>query len=1323
MIIEKMKRLYGLFIIMTSIIVLAVILAPFLAVEAAGDARTAYGYQVTVWKYNGSGNPEQVGKPILIYHPDLMGDIFVHKSVEIPTSFEALMSRNWGLTQIIDKDADNTWKEHDNGTNPDSWSIEGFFSNPNNPSGEVVFEDMFGNEYVMDNMYFYTYDLSDVDPNFKSQLSACYDPGYIDERKSGRTGYQKYIISYASKDRKITYRGSDITGLGKYYARYSDSNLTANNINNNGYLDKIIKGKYFKNVQSIKTYFGIDINYADIDKYYVSVEPVLRVLDGLKKYTETYLLTTFDRTYTEKDGYKREEITWGKTGTSSLYHKVWTKTSSYNCGRTYDCNCRNVSNTSCKNISGYGSQRRCENAGYNWKNGACRKCTTTTTRECDTCYRGSTYEVSGLKQGVKNIYYIYGRKADHYSHLETARSAGASSYYLNRAVNYCDNIDNKHCELEDDMVTCKKDSNGNIIYQYYVGPNLEKALVGTTSKNYYLLSGSCSNGVSGRNSSGIKHYYLEDLISCKDTCKVISDKSSDEYLKCAENYCDAEVDYELKGNARIRKKNCIIKSCGYTYGTVPEGGKNPDDLESKNSCNNANPYKGKEKLLLGSNSDCNVNTSTSKLMQNEKAVTVSCNGDAVTDFDNNDTNDTIFDQRTYINTACMEETSFEYEDLKTEETELKPGSPINYYVNQTGVRKCTYFFNLEQWKFDYATIPSKDKDRRKRLKYIYTTFNHAYDESYDPKTNGAVYDKDFEDANDGKIDVQKYDIEKTQVISKVKEIVENKIKTSSSELLVRQDEKENTVYNSTKEETIKMIENMKETTTKVGRYESISTAVATYRYNKKCLTTDGEAKVYTPEGDVCHTLKNGEEKLAKYAYYTDMKATYDKDFAKSDYEHRIYTTATVGVESASGNLYYSNNESCKYTLDKQEEGPGCVIKIIEESGTDLLGNNVYEGGAVKAKVVVLNEEGLEKTDRIQNITLNINGETTTGEEKLVDIKNKGNSREDFKIVGTVTTKNGLVSRCEKEIIILKHSGCVARCNINKLNEKLYEIVGAVTNTVYKSTIINMEKTSVAKTIDDKKYYVTVPEEIKENDMVIGYVGGEGCNEYCYNPLEKPEGQSCTSIYKPSEIGNITAYCNADYRTDLNNYKSVDECISQCSNACPNECREESDLKDYCKNNATSLGFESINECLNRCYCPYAEDGYLFRSIHNYDPFPYSPNSPYVKGNRGIGKNWYAKEEIITNDSQDTSSVTGDNANRQVEYIMELQIDDIRKIRNENDKEGRESYTKLIYSSQTEDEDYVGEYKSKLLHDTLVGDGIFINSMNDVSAKYMPGQDN
>ena len=1253
------------------LLMLAVILTPFLAVEAAGNPMDAYGYLLTIWKYDGSGSPKQEGSPILIYHPDLFGTIYKETGGNLPGSYDAFTSKNWGFSQIIDFDRD-TWESSKN----ESELMPGIHSNPNVGSINLA-TDRFGNiiQYKPGALYF---DWTDTCPPQRKIEGAT-------KRTEGIMGYAIYTQSYGTNARRKYYTEEYISNRNQY-KRYSDSNLTEKNINN-GYLDKIIKEKYFKNIQSIKTYFGVDIDYREIDDYYISVEPVVRILDSKEVKYNSYHIKDLENIFEYPDK-------WTLSSWTSHYHK-----------ETYNCSCGT------KKCKGSCKKRDENNKCIEWYMKDCNNC------GCNNAYY--TYDLPEQKCGEKVIQKLYGYYAYGYSHLETARAAGASSYYLNRAVNYCDNIDNKHCELEDDMVTCKKDSNGNIIYQYYVGPNLEKALVGTTSKNYYLLSGSCSNGVSGRNSSGIKHYYLEDLISCKDTCKVISDKSSDEYLKCAENYCDAEVDYELKGNARIRKKNCIIKSCGYTYGTVPEGGKNPDDLESRNSCNNANPYKGKEKLLLGANSDCNVNTTTNNLMQNEKAVTVSCNGDQVTDFDNNDTNDTIFDQRTYINTACMETTSFEYEDLKTEETELKPGSPINYYVNQTGVRKCTYFFNLEQWKFDYATIPSKDKDRRKRLKYIYTTFNHAYDESYDPKTNNAVYDKDFEDAKDGTIDVEKYDIEKTQVISKVKEIVENKIKTSSSELLVRQDEKENTVYNSTKEETIKMIENMKETTTKVGRYESISTAVATYRYNKKCLTTDGEAKVYTPEGDVCHTLKNGEEKLAKYAYYTDMKATYDKDFAKSDYEHRIYTTATVGVESASGNLYYSNNESCKYTLDKQEEGPGCVIKIIEESGTDLLGNNVYEGGAVKAKVVVLNEEGLEKTDRIQNITLNINGETTTGEEKLVDIKNKGNSREDFKIVGTVTTKNGLVSRCEKEIIILKHSGCVARCNINKLNEKLYEIVGAVTNTVYKSTIINMEKTSVAKTIDDKKYYVTVPEEIKENDMVIGYVGGNGCNEYCYNPIEKPKGQSCTSIYKPSELGNITAYCNANYRTDLNNYKSVDECISQCSNACPNECREESDLKDYCKNNATRLGFTSINECLNRCYCPYAEDGYLFRSIHNYDPFPYSPNSPYVKGNRGIGKNWYAKEEIITNDSQDTSSVTGDNANRQVEYIMELQIDDIRKIRNENDKEGRESYTKLIYSSQTEDEDYVGEYKSKLLHDTLVGDGIFINSMNDVSAKYMP----
>ena len=1255
-------------------LILAIIFSPFFTASAAGDPLTAYGYEVTVWKYSGSGSPQQVGKPILIYHPDLLGTVYKVTDGDLPNSYNEFVSSNWGFNQIIDFEND-TWE----GSKNEIELMPGIQSNPNVGSVDQA-TDRFGNliPYSPGALYF--------------NWTVC-NPQYeikdVRERTEGKMEYNIYTQSYGTRARRKYYTKDYITNLSDYYKTYSDSNLTEDQIKNNGYLDEIIKGVYFANVQSVKTYFGIDIDYSEIDEYYVSVEPVLRILDTKEKRYASYHIKDV-----EQDPYPKEADEWTINDWTSTYHPD-----------TKNCSCGTKNCKSCKTYDEEDKKKCIE-----WYMKDCNNC------NCNNSYY--TYSLPKQECGERVIQKFYGYYAYGYSHIATAREVGASSIYLNRAVNYCDNQDNAHCVLEDDMVTCKKDSSGNKIYQYYVGPNLEKALVGTTSNNYYLLNGSCTNGVSGRKETGIKHYYLENLINCSNVCGGLS---GDTLLACAENYCDAEVNFDLEGNARIRKKNCILKSCGYKYGKVPEGGKYPDDLESKNSCNNANPYKGKEKLLLGSNSDCNKNVASGNLMQKEKGVTVSCKGDRVTDFDNDDTNDTIFDQRTYINTACMEKTSFEYEDLKTENTDLKPGSPINYYVNQEGERKCTYFFNLEQWKFDYASIPSKDLDRRKRLKYIYTTFNHAYDKSYDPKTNGAVYDKDFEDNNDGTIEVQKYDIEKTQVMSRVKEIIENKPKTSETELLIRQDEKENTVYNTTKKEKIYSFENIDKYEAEVSRYESISTSVATYRYNKRCLTTDGEAKVYTPEGDICHTTKTGEDKLAKYAYYTNLKATYDKDFSKPDYEHKVYTTATVGIESSSGNLYYSNNESCKYTLDKPEQGPGCIIKITQEAGTDLLGNNVYEGGAVKAKVVVLNEEGLEKTDRIGRIELTVNGVTEVAEEKIIPIGEAGDndSRKDYKIVGKVTTKNGLVSTCEKEIILLKHSNCGATCSVNKINGKLYEIVGVSANSILKSTILNMERTSVAKTINEEKYYVTAPEEIKENDMIIGYVVNGNCNEYCYYPLEKPTGQSCTSLYKPAELGNIIAYCNANYRTDLNNYKSTDECIKDCSNACPNECRNEKDLQKYCEN-PERLGFESENECLNRCYCPYSEDGYLFRSIHNHDPFPNSPNSPYAKGNRGIGKNWYAREEYIIDDSNDETSVTGDYANQQVEYIMALDIDDIKMIRNENNNDGKEAYTKLIYSSQTEDDNYVGEYKSKLLNDTLAGEDIFINAMNGKKAKYVPG---
>ena len=1292
------------------VIMIFIFILPFFS-YAAGDPMTAYGYQVTIWKYSGTGSPQQVGKPILIYHPDLFGDVFVNKSVEIPSSYGALMSKNWGMSQIIDKDADSTWTDTNTGSSVDGIFIDNLFGNPNNSGSNRVVEDEYGNEYIVNNQYFYSVDHSDE--NSKSAQSVCGK----NNRTAGSSGYAKFIIRYSSKDRKITYKASDITNLNDYYKIYSDSNLTDYNVKEKNYLNDIIKNKYFKDIQAVKQYFGIDINYSEIDKYYVSVEPVQRVLDGIARYTRSYLMNTI--TYI-----KQEQMTW-TTGS-------WEESSEPNCGNTFACNCHDV--VSCSYHSGY-TRKSCEAADgqYYASTKKCKLCSTE--EKCDTCFSDYTYTLPEQYIGIKNIYQIYGRYAEGYSHIQTSRSLGSGEVYLTRAVDYCNNDDNKHCELENDNVTCKKDANGNIIYQYYIGPSLDKALVGTTSNNYYLLNGSCSNGVTGRKELGIKHYYLQDLISCKNTCEsYISNKSSDEYLKCAENYCDAEVDFNLKGNARLRKKGCII-SCGYTYGKSPtDGSSNGLDRESINSCSNSSPYNGIEKanVIVKTTSQCSIDNLTGDDLYKTNAIITTCVGDQITDFDGDDTNDTIFDHRTYINVACKETSGFGFADLTNKK--LVAGEGIDYYAKLDGEKECTVYFNLEQWKFDYATISSKDPDRRKRLLYIYDIYNNALNDSYD-RTKSPYYDADFLAQNDGEVEwsIYEYDKNKVTVLSRVREIVNNVVKISEEYKLIENSEDDSVNATIVGKESITQIYNMNIQYMPINRYVQVSKKEVYYMFDKYCVSNDGKATVYkTPDNGVCY-VSNGEDVIGRNVYYTDLNATRNKDFndniKNQGLGHAVMTDVSIGREVKDESIYYEDGESCEYKID--DTALGCTIIITSEEGTEMHGNDIYVKGGVTATLKANEKLGVE--DEIENIGLTTGTTAIANGNKEIEINisDQKNGVEEIYITGIVESKKGQSAICKKKIYIIDPSdSCGVSCSVTRDNNDrlLYEIksTGKQQPKQYLTALsTNMNFVVVLPTIGDNRYLVRLNKEVGNSDdgkgniiyddtIVYGKVEGTmvTTGEKCYNVCwsDVPELPNCSESINPADTGEVKNYCVKYWDSDINNYDNVDECINQCSKArmCAENNRDIAEVTDTCTNNYVEWGFNSASSCVNYCYyCPECSNDYLYRTVNNYNPFPYSSDSNtlgfnYPTGERIIPSNWVGKTEYIKQDDKDTSSVTGVNKNQKQEYVIELTPSVIKQIRQDtesynNASAGNDAYLDYVYM---EGVDTTKRYYSKFINETF-----------------------
>ena len=1266
------------------------------SIDAAGDPMTAQGYQITIWKYDGSGSPTKVGKPILVYHSDLFGDVFRHATVSMPGSYDSLVNNDWEFSQLVD--LENDWYD-----SPDMSSagygadtiMEDLFTNPNNSTYHEWYNDETGElTYTESTLFYYTYDNTHV-VNYPKKKVVC---GY-GNTSSGHSGYYHLIIRYSSKERKITYKKSGITNLGDYYALYED-----NNVEPGEYIDNLIKNKYFKNVQSVKTYFGIDIDYKDMDKYYVSVEPVQRVLDGIKRVGKAYLAKSITHI-------RKEEHVW----TSD----TWEQSSSKNCD-PYDCNC------------GYD----CDGEEID---GVCYG---TREWECDTCYDDYSYTLPRKAQyvGIKNIYEIYGRYADGYSHIATSRSLGSSDTYLNRAVNYCGFEDNKHCELEMDNVTCKKDGAGNTIYQYYVGPSLEKALVGTLPSNPFLLNGDCTAGVSGNKEKGIKHYYLEDLISCENVCGTsLTDKRSDEYLKCAENYCDAEVDFDLKGNARLRKKDCIL-SCGYSYGKSPvDGSTTALDRESVNSCNNANPYRNlaNRDIPVKVDSTCSVDNNTGKNTEEINGLIVNCDGDKITDFDGDDTNDRIFDQRGYINIACRETSAFGFLDLTNKR--LVPGQGIDYWSRLTGEKECTAFFDLEQWKFDYATISSQDPDRRKRLLYIYDVFNNELNDLYNKETNG-YYDSDFAAEGDGEINWNKYEYktDKVSVVARVKEIIDNIIpnETTLERYELGIEDKDNSV-NATivgKEE-VKEIYNMNVKTKPVNKYVQTSRVNAYYKFGKYCVSKDGLATVTpAPENGVCDIV-DGRKDFGKNLYYTDLNATEDEKFSeevkKNNGRHEVLTEVTVGREVVNEETYYEDGENCPYKIDGK--GVSCTVVISSLDGTIMHGNSIYVYGGVRAKLKIDEKLGTESI--VSNYGI-VRGETAllNGlKETVITISDKKLGVEKIPITGIVETSKGYSVICDREIhIIDPHDDCGVSCSVEKYegNDVLYEIIspepGNVSQTqvpknYYTALSTNMNWVKVLSNTAGK-YLVRlsaplgnkIVEDETEYDETILYGKVEGTMKtsgaQCFNVCwtEPPELPNCEKSYKPVETNEIKNHCEKYWNKDVNDYESVDECIFQCSNACPDDRRDYELVEHYCRNNYEDLGFEKASSCVNYCYyCPECSSDYIFRQVNNYNPFPRSEDSNtlgfnYATGDRVIGSNWVGKSQYIKADDDDTSSVTGINKNQKVEYVIELTPNDVRAIREDTEKyneerKGNDAYLDYVYMKNV---DTNKRYYSKFINETF-----------------------
>ena len=1210
------------------------------------------------------------------------------------------------------------------------------------------------------------------------------------EKTTGQANINKDIRRYMSSERTVIYN-KDMINLSRYCKIIEDTGTAEE-----------MAVKYAGSVELIKENFNIDINPMDLDKYYIQVEVVQRALeyDASKQITiGRQMVHTITNKVLEPSKWEAGGSGWVDDYPACPDGYILSKdqTFCYNCScpEGYTCSGESCSYTTsssytqCKSSCSTGETtgNSCTYSGN--MNGVfipkiagvyCSGNTYSTnygTRSDESII--PTYTTDPCETGYYQLAYIYGAIKIGPSYIVKSRLYNGPdanpSYFLSFATNSCKDFGVEHCILDD---------NGNCTgkYLYYKGPNLEKALVGPSSldpndsrlngKSYlFTMSNArwdgekyvCSGDAVG---TGVTHLFFITIPPpdklCPERCSLEGTNTSDNYLKCAENFCEARVDYDTKGNARKRKLNCLLNTCNYLYGHNP-GEKNS---ESRDSCNQSQIVKDYgSSVIQNLTSRCNV-TSDGKFVPEKKATLVeSCIGDKVTDYDGVE-NDTIFDQRTYVNKICKETVNFGFKD--TSVLSLTKGSGFTYPIEQEGDKTCTYFINLEQWKVDYASAPARDPEQRTRMLYLLDNFNSQVSSSSSDK--GLYYRNSFDGEGYGTTGFENegYDFSKTTISSKENETLANgeKVVTPNEMVVSKKSAMSNLESNSmnvinardTKlgnktdsrlstitNEKVKIVENATIGEKEVNRYISNGTGGLTYSLKKVCISTDGLATIEpNPASDICFQTKEGNETKNVYSegkYYTSFKI--DKDV-----DQPISANVSVGKTGSSDTIkYYQAAENCTYKIT---DGGRCFILIETDENGKKLGNNQYEAESVKASI---HYEDIDQSE-IQKISIFDNNHETEAEE--ITVKNRNNrSMETHMIEGKIKLKDGRTIPCPNPIDLYTPETklCDIGCNVVKIEDTIYEITPKGTTqptNYYTYTSSHMTPgldvlsqansipyefmKPVYKSVTDGRRYIKLSEPLQEEEILFGYVttGGDGkCNGYCYTNSKTdpdPKTKDCYKKYLPAQTKEIHDYCVKNWMKDINGFIDDEDCFNKCTvSSCQNNKNDLKVAEAYCAN-YHALGYPDYEHCLNSCYKEDEDEGngdYIFRSVNVLDPFPNSQESQgiFEKGDRIIGKNWKFLSGYITNDEYDKTSVTGPFANTKVEYVIDMSPQDIRNLRKDTsenelntEKNRRAVYAKL--DRVKGNNNVIEEYRSQFIHNSDFTD-LFQTEHGSIQASFNP----
>lgn len=1275
-----MKKYSGFLLI---ILFLSVIFIGYVSARSFSPADSKrYAYSISLVEYNHVTKSEiAIGKPILIHSSNFFNDRGNNIFGSSPSTWNQIIGNKDLQPFLNPKDpVDHQYQMSDNVVSPycptckdiPKPTVTESFLNEN---GNV-------NEYISDKVNV------KVDNPFKPASipkRECYStknknskteciPSYYHNNLSFVPVVNVYVnyytaeykLDYVYKRGKRTFFKVNFNGIKQEIDNYFNKVIVLpeldNRNNQNKALDDYINNRIFTSIFSINNHFNTNIDTSNLNMYYLKVE-ALELRDGNKtnfkigsEYIRTIEAIQAECSYTNPVNGPRKPCPYILKGGTYYYYETVQGTKKYSSLTECAKNCRKTYGGACSVTP---DEVICIYNKKNWFQ--------------LTDYMGYDKDKS-MVSGIRNYARLF-------------RRVLAGETYLVKANSYNKDIIGNYCN-EDRSSFCIRDNSDNCIpgkFERYIGPNLNESIVGTTKNNKYNFSNKCSSGdVQSNVPNGVRFYYLN--INKPSQCQDVKVCGPNSTLKCAENYCDSAsaTSTDLKGTPRERKKKCIIDTCNYK--------------------------ETKSEIIIGQNS-INNNNSTCGIDSNGKSI---FNGkynvldyQYINEFDKKKKN-IPFDMRKYIIVECNNDTKAE---VKMKSSNYPQGYPINSQSLLTTDTKCTFRFDYQQWTFDFATVHSKDLDNRRKLLYIYNTFNNLQSidtpskiKDYTVSVSSLVgiyknnhitietlpyQDEAFalrygkEDYNwFGKVDYNKYfwkvnsDTSHTQnEVVLGKKVVTVNDKKAYDEFL-----KDNkvSVTEIASTDRIKLTMNNNQVELPVNRYNAINQYIINYLPATKCVDMNGDGTwSYTDSGNNC---KVGQQKSNDFfvSYNATPKAR----------PHNIITNLKVKYDNNQN--FLNVNDKCEYLVD--ENNGQCEISI-EPINCAKMDHQRLLNGNYK---IVINVIGKNYNKTIDKYSLNYSNTYPSVESKIniFNLNPNYNKYAYTKIEASVSYKEGGSFKCSRNIEVIPSGSCYLQTEKGE-RENVYKINTSISGW---SKNIEINGNGILMKFNDS---ITLKKDRNENLRVEGILERNGEKISCGR--EGIDFGTCFCTIPENERANqekINEYCAKNYKNDTAGFESETICRRRCG-ICYDTLNgnDEMDtvIKNYCEN-SKRYGFSSDEACYNRCH--REKSNIIFRQISNTDPFPYSVNSTksFLSSNgrtyRPIGSNWIRYHKYITEDNDDRTSITGAYAGIEVEYVVDLTPKSMKMIRNDN---YNRNYKYTGYDRRKNDK-ITGPFYSRFIHE-------------------------